>query len=126
MASDQALDSLLSAARSAEPNERIAFRDPIAAHGDPAIDALAAWLADPRLSAFAVLTITQAGLQGSRERALAALDEVDASKLTQSTTRDVARAINRLSSGSTRVEDGGTRGPTVVGLPSPGRSYSPA
>jgi hypothetical protein len=51
------LEDLLKEARSAPPNDRIAFRDPIAAHGSAAISALIPWLSDKSVASFAVLTI---------------------------------------------------------------------
>ncbi len=40
------LDDLLQAAAAADPMDRIEFRDRIAAHGEPAIEAMADWLVD--------------------------------------------------------------------------------
>jgi hypothetical protein len=64
------LASLLEEARSASPARRIEWRDRIAAHGAPAIEALKPWLADPALAGFAIRVIERAGLAG--ERTLAA------------------------------------------------------
>lgn len=47
------LETHLARARDASGMDRIELRDPIAAHGEAAIDALTAWLADARLAAFA-------------------------------------------------------------------------
>lgn len=48
------LDDLLAAASTADRQDRIAWRDPLAAHGLQAIPAMHEWLAKPELGAFAV------------------------------------------------------------------------
>jgi hypothetical protein len=68
-----ALAALLVDARGADPAHRIDWRDPIAAHGAAAIEAVSPWLKDPHLAAFAIRVITRAGLDGQREVAQAAL-----------------------------------------------------
>ena len=68
-----ALAALLVDARGADPAHRIDWRDPIAAHGAAAIEAVSPWLKDPNLAAFAIRVITRAGLDGQREVAQAAL-----------------------------------------------------
>jgi hypothetical protein len=68
-----ALAVLLADARQADPTHRIDLRDPIAAHGAAAIEAVGPWLKEPALAAFAIRVIARAGLGGERETALAAL-----------------------------------------------------
>ena len=67
------LAALLADARDADPAHRIDFRDPIAAHGAAAIEAVTPWLKDPTLAAFAIRVIARAGLEGEREAAQASL-----------------------------------------------------
>jgi hypothetical protein len=52
------LDALLKRAQAADPMSRIELRDPIAAHGPAAVDAVAPWLEDSRLGGFAVRVLT--------------------------------------------------------------------
>lgn len=67
------LAALLADARDADPAHRIDLRDPIAAHGAAAIEAVSPWLKDPTLAAFAIRVIARAGLEGEREAAQATL-----------------------------------------------------
>ncbi|MBA2719226.1 MAG: hypothetical protein H0U52_08325 [Chloroflexi bacterium] len=67
------LKSLLVEAAAADPSERLpTYRDAIAAHGAAAITALEPWLADDRLAAFAVRTITRSATE-ARPEAIAVL-----------------------------------------------------
>ena len=68
-----ALAALLADAREADPVHRIDFRDPIAAHGAAAIEAIGPWLKEPALAAFAIRVIARAGQDGEREVALTTL-----------------------------------------------------
>jgi len=68
-----ALAALLADARQADPAHRIDLRDPIAAHGAAAIEAVGPWLKEPTLAAFAIRVIARAGLDGERDAALATL-----------------------------------------------------
>lgn len=68
-----ALAELLERAESADPANRIDLRDPIAAHGTAAIEAVTPWLRVPSLAAFAIRVIARAGQAGDREVALNAL-----------------------------------------------------
>jgi hypothetical protein len=68
-----ALATLLARAEGADPANRIDLRDPIAAHGAAAIEAVAPWLKDPALAAFAIRVIARVGLDGEREAAQTAL-----------------------------------------------------
>ncbi len=63
-----ALAALLADAREADPAHRIDLRDPIAAHGAAAIEAVGPWLKEPTLAAFAIRVICRAGQDGERDR----------------------------------------------------------
>ena len=67
------LETLLARAETADPAHRIDLRDPIAAHGAAAIEAVTPWLKVPSLAAFAIRVIARAGLDGQREAAQTAL-----------------------------------------------------
>ena len=67
------LETLLARAETADPAHRIYLRDPIAAHGAAAIEAVTPWLKVPSLAAFAIRVIARAGLDGQREAAQTAL-----------------------------------------------------
>ena len=69
----ETLEQLVEQARSAPPNHRIELRDPIAAHGTAAVDAMAEWLADPQLTRFAVRVIGRIADLGERDAALTTL-----------------------------------------------------
>ncbi len=75
MAESTSLAALLEAARSADPRDRITFRDTIASHGAPAIDAMADWISDPLLGAFAVRVLQRIGAEGLRPEAVVALEQ---------------------------------------------------
>ena len=68
-----ALAVLIARAEKADPADRIDLRDPIAAHGAAAIEAVTPWLKVPSMAAFAIRVIARAGLDGEREAAQAAL-----------------------------------------------------
>ena len=68
-----ALADLLARAEGADAADRIDLRDPIAAHGAAAIEAVTPWLKVPTLAAFAIRVIARAGLDGERTAAQAAL-----------------------------------------------------
>ena len=96
------LDALLEEARTADPSDRILFRDRIAAHGDAAIPALKEWLGDPRLSAFAVRVLERiASEPSSRRSVLGALASVDRGGLPERVAHDIAQSIQGL--GGTQV-----------------------
>ena len=69
----ETLAALIDRAEHADPADRIDLRDPIAAHGAAAIEAVTPWLKVPSLAAFAIRVIARAGLDGEREAAQAAL-----------------------------------------------------
>ena len=111
---DEELDKLLAEAQVAPGLDRIGYRDPIARHGEAAILALAAWLIDPVLGAFAARTIAAAASGGSPDLAIATLTAALPS---------VAhlKSAGRASTETTRTE----RGATIAGAPKPEAEYSP-
>ena len=91
------LPSLLGAAADADPGERITFRDPIAAHGEAAIEAMTDWLADPRLAAFAIRVLERIGKNAQSSDAVGAvLVAVDREELPTHLIRDVDQALLSL------------------------------
>lgn len=70
---DTTLAALLRGARQALPNDRIDYRDALAASGQPGIEAMSDWLTDPELCRFALRVIGKAGQMGERELAIRAL-----------------------------------------------------
>src|SRR4051794_16833813 len=64
------LDQLLTSARDAAPGDRIELRDPIAAYGESAIDAMADWVSDPRLAGFAIRVLERIGSDESHRLAV--------------------------------------------------------
>lgn len=67
------LAELLAHARRAGPVHRIEWRDRIASHGRPAIEAVRPWLAEPKYAAFAIRVIERVGREGEREVAVEVL-----------------------------------------------------
>jgi hypothetical protein len=67
------LDALLRQAAEADGLHRMDYRDAIAARGPESVRKMEPWLADPRLAAFAVRTITAAAAHGALPEARAAL-----------------------------------------------------
>jgi hypothetical protein len=65
------VDGLLAGARHAGPAHRIEWRDRIAAHGEPAIEAITPWLGEPKFAAFAIRVIERAGQVGDPQREVA-------------------------------------------------------
>ena len=90
------LDRLLEIARTAAPNHRINYRDPIATHGRAAIDAVLPWLADPRLCRFAVRVVWKAGELGESDRAIAALREALTDPSVATDREDLAFHLRQL------------------------------
>ena len=99
MESDPAegLGALIEAAASAEPDERIAFRDPIVAMGHQAVAPVAAWVEDPRLGAFAVRVLERLARQpDASKEAIGALESALERAATPSIRRDAEDALGRL------------------------------
>jgi hypothetical protein len=64
------LDELLRRARKADPSSRIDLRDPIAAHGEQAIEAITDWLSEPRLFGFAIRVLERIGREPAQRPAV--------------------------------------------------------
>ena len=124
---DPELEILLARAQAAPGLDRIAFRDPIARHGDAAILALAAWLTDPVLGAFAVRTIAAAASRGAPDRAIATLTEALPAVESTAVQRDILREIAQLrSAGRATTQTTQTEhGATIAGAPKADAEYSP-
>ncbi len=91
------LAKLLDEARSADPGNRITFRDSIAAYGRNAVPTMTAWLADPRLGAFAVRVLQRiASEPEARADVVRALRSADSSRLAEVVARDIASALDQL------------------------------
>jgi hypothetical protein len=67
------LAGLLEKARTADPGERIQWRDQLVPFGTKAIEAMAPWLTDQVLAGFAVRVIVRVGENGEPEAAAKAL-----------------------------------------------------
>jgi hypothetical protein len=96
MTRDETLTEALADAASAPPESRIEYRDAIAEHGVAAVEAVAPWLTDPTLAAFATRTIARAAESGAREEALAALRRALKSPISESAAQDLQGAIAGL------------------------------
>ncbi len=91
----ETLEQLVEQARSAPPNQRIELRDPIAAHGTAAVDAMAEWLADPQLTRFAVRVIGRVADLGERDAAVQSLG-VAREEATPDQRADIDAELQRL------------------------------
>lgn len=118
------LDDLLMQAREADPGDRIVLRDPIADHGELAIEAMVDWLGDRRLAAFAIRVLERIGHDpGQRPAAIVALGSVDRNELPPHLTGDLDKSLAALgypTSQGRRVSPTG-RPPGSPGAP--GRGY---
>ena len=122
------LDDLLAAAGAAGPLDRIAFRDPIAAYGEAAVDAMTDWLADPRLAAFAVRVLERIGRDpANRDAVVATLAAVDRAELAPGLAGDIETALRALGAGPRGgggSRSAGTLAERIRGLPGvEGRGY---
>jgi hypothetical protein len=91
------LDRLLEDARTADPGDRILYRDRVAAQGSVAIPSMKQWLDDPRLAAFAVRVLERIAVEPTNRRAvLDALTSAEPGGLSVPVAQDVALAIDRL------------------------------
>lgn len=86
---------LLDEAQQAPLDRRIQLRDPIAAFGPRAIEAVQPWLASPSMAAFAVRVIERAGESGEAVLAAQALRAARA-KAGPSIREDIDWALARL------------------------------
>jgi hypothetical protein len=97
------LDAFLAQARDADPGNRINLRDPIAAHGELAIEAMTDWLGDTRLAAFAIRVLERIGLSDvNRAAVIDALWAVDRVELPPHLVRDLDEALRGLGAASSR------------------------
>ena len=124
------LAQLLAGARNASPLTRINFRNPIAAYGGDAIPALAEWLGDPRLGAFAVRGLQRIAADSeaavaTRRAVATVLEDAEPEAPTAAVRGDIEEALAIL--GGTSRKDGRRR---VTGSPNgsngrgvPGRRY---
>ena len=97
------LDALLAQARDADPGNRINLRDPIAAHGELAIDAMTDWLGDTRLAAFAIRVLERIGRSDvNRAAVIDVFRAVDRIELPPHLVRDLDEALRGLGAASTR------------------------
>jgi hypothetical protein len=116
MTGQSELDQLLASAGDADPSERIQFRDPIAAHGEDAIEAMTDWLGDQRLAAFAIRVLEVIGRDPHLRRSVAeVLHAIDREELPAHLGRDVDAALAVLSPPRPlgRTIGGGSRRPVA-------------
>jgi hypothetical protein len=119
------LEALLAQAREADPADRINLRDPIAAHGELAIDAMTDWLGDARLAAFAIRVLERIGRQPElRPAVVDVLGNVDCPEMPEYLARDIDQALQQLGVSKTSS----TRRVRPLGRPAgrpgvPGRGY---
>ena len=91
------LDALLAQAQTAAPMDRIELRDPIAAHGELAIDAMTDWLGDPRLAAFAIRVLERIAREpANREAVVATLAAVDQDQLAPGLAVDIRTVLTNM------------------------------
>jgi hypothetical protein len=91
------LDGLLKAARGADPGDRIDFRDPIAAYGESAIAAMARWLEDRQLGAFATRVLGKIAQDPVHRTAVVrVLAATDPARMSEPVQRDVAATLAQL------------------------------
>ncbi len=121
------LDGLLEQAREAGSADRILLRDPIAAHGEMAIEAMTDWLGDPRLAAFAIRVLERIGREpADRSSVIDVLALVDRSELPEHLAGDVERALVAVGGPKAPVRrvSGATPSSRPVGSPGVvGRGY---
>ena len=103
------LTEAIAQARAADRLTRIDWRTPIARYGAEAIDAIAPWMTDPELGAFAVRVIEVAAGFGAKQEAVEALRSVSRLGLSASVQRDVDDALGRLAPKSSSPNAGGSR-----------------
>ncbi len=122
------LDALLAQAQTAAPMDRIELRDPIAAYGELAIDAMTDWLGDPRLAAFAIRVLERIAREpANREAVVATLAAVDQEQLAPGLADDIRTVLINMGAdikGGAQSRHHATLAGRVAGLPGePGRGY---
>lgn len=95
-------DALVESARQAGPEDRIQFRDAIAAYGLTALPTMTSWLREPQLGAFAVRVLDKIVPTAGAPRVLAALEANLKDLPTAAVARDVSDLAARL---QRRVDD---------------------
>jgi hypothetical protein len=90
------LQALVALAATASPIERIELRDQIASFGPEAVAAMAPWLTDPVLGAFAVRVMGKASDGGAQTQAIAALKKALTKSLPDSVRGDITAELARL------------------------------
>jgi hypothetical protein len=106
---DKQLAKAIAGAEAADRLTRIEWRDPIAQYGVAAIDAVAPWISDPELGAFAVRVIEAAAGHGAKAEAVEALSSVGRLGPSAAVLRDVDDALGRLAPKSTAASGGTAR-----------------
>jgi hypothetical protein len=124
---DEGLARLLDEARRSRPSDRIGWRDRIAAHGDEAIAAVAPWVADATLGAFAVRVIEAAARSSGDAAAIGALLDALPSAATPPVADDIEVALARLGyrRRAPRARTSGARTPPAPGPAGPARYMQP-
>jgi hypothetical protein len=89
------LAKLLADVAAATPSERMHRRNEVAAHGASALDAMAAWLDDPRLASFAIRTIGQIGDTDANRTTVIELLRTNRSRLAVHHQQDVDEVLAR-------------------------------
>jgi hypothetical protein len=113
------LEALLERAKAAGPGDRIEFRDPIASHGSAAIDAMADWLAEPRLAAFAVRVLERIARDPvQRPAVVEILQSADREDLSAPVAGDIDRALAAIAPAS-RTRAAPTSRSRASGRPGP-------
>lgn len=113
----ESLNELAERARGAGPNERIELRDPIAAYGVAAIEAMGEWLADPMLTRFAVRVLGKVAEGGDRELAIRTLRSAG-EEASPDQRADIDAELRRLGMGSAAGPRGrGSRRPDTSTAP---------
>lgn len=105
---DLSLDDAVMGAAEAPPSVRIEYRDSIARHGSAGIDRVAPWLADPKMSAFAVRVVARAADFGAGEEARTVL-QAALSVLLEPSRSDAELALEKLGAPRSRAPRGPSR-----------------
>jgi hypothetical protein len=88
---------LLATAAAAGPNDRIDYRDDIAAYRHVAIEPMHSWLRDPRLGAFAIQVMAKIAEDSDcRREVIDVLGSVDRAALSTTVGRDLSALLQRL------------------------------
>jgi hypothetical protein len=114
------LEALVTRAATASASDRIDLRDPIAAFGAEAVEAMTPWLSDTALGAFAVRVIGKAADRGARPEALAALRHARGKDLPEVVRGDINSELARL--GAEEHPASNPRRSTRKSKPTPTRS----